>query len=118
MRIVNTPPGGIGGGSLDALRMTATTNACSLWEALPSEIAKGGRTAKGFENFKNMVDGWLALLHGHEALPILAEHVIRDTFYKEFLKKEDETTSDERGRNLDEMGHILHFACMLSTERF
>ena len=103
LRIVNTPPRGIGGGSLDALRMTATTNACSLWEALPSEIAKGGRTAKGFENFKNMVDGWLALLHGHEALPILAEHVIRDTFYKEFLKKEDETTSDERGRNLDEM---------------
>ena len=42
-------------------------------------------------------------MHGDEALPILAEHVIRDTFYKEFLKKEDETTSDERGRNLDEM---------------
>ena len=103
LRIVNTPPRGIGNGTLDALRLSAEANNSSLWEAIPTEIEKGGRSAKGLENFKNVVELWLAMLQNKEALPIIAEHVIRDSFYKEFLKKEDESTAEERERNLDEM---------------
>lgn len=66
-------------------------------------MAKGGRTAKGLEGFRNVVSSWLSLLSSGEALPIIAERVIRDSFYKEYLKKDDDTTADERGRNLDEM---------------
>lgn len=103
LRIINTPPRGIGNGSLDALRLSATANSCSLWEAMPLEIAKGGRSAKGFENFRNLAELWLAMLRNKEALPIIAEHIVQDTFYKEFLKKEDESTAEERAQNLDEM---------------
>ncbi len=103
LRIINMPPRGIGNGTLDALRSVASEKGTSLWDALPEEIAKGGRTAKGLEGFRNVVSSWLSLLESGEALPIVAERVIENTFYKEYLKKEDETTSDERGRNLDEM---------------
>lgn len=103
LRIINTPPRGIGNGTLDALRNVASEKEISLWEALPVEIAKGGRTAKGLEGFRSVVSSWLSLLGSGEALPIIAERVIRDSFYKEYLKKDDETTADERGRNLDEM---------------
>ena len=40
---------------------------------------------------------------GEYPLPILAEHIINDTGYKDFLRKEDEVTADERIANLDEM---------------
>ncbi len=103
LRIINTPARGIGNTTLDALRLTSAANGTSLWEALPFEIAKGGRSAKGLGEFKTIVDSWLSLLKEGEALPIIAERVIRDSFYKEHLKKEDETTADERARNLDEM---------------
>lgn len=103
LRIINMPPRGIGNGTLDALRAVASEKEISLWEALPVEMAKGGRTAKGLEGFRNVVSSWLSLLSSGEALPIIAERVIRDSFYKEYLKKDDETTADERGRNLDEM---------------
>lgn len=103
LRIINTPPRGIGGGTLDSLRATASAENVSLWEAIPVEVSKGSRTAKGLESFRSIVDSWLSLLKSGEALPIIAEHVVRDSFYKEFLAKEDETTADERSRNLDEM---------------
>ncbi len=103
LRIINTPPRGIGIGTLDALRRVASEKGISLWEALPEEIAKGGRTTKGLEGFRELVASWLSLLGSGEALPIVAERVIGNTFYKEYLKKDDETTADERGRNLDEM---------------
>ncbi len=103
LRIINTPPRGIGNGTLDALRGAASEKGISLWEALPEEIAKGGRTAKGLEGFRGLVSSFLSLLGAGEALPIVAERVIGNTFYREYLKKEDDTTADERGRNLDEM---------------
>lgn len=103
LRIINVPPRGIGNGSLEALRITATENGNSLWEALPAEISRAGRSAAKLEAFYKMVNAWLSSLKDGEALPILAEHVVRDTFYKEFLKKEDETSAEERVRNLDEM---------------
>lgn len=103
LRIINTPSRGIGNGTLDSLRSVASEREISLWEALPVEIAKGGRTAKGLDGFRSVVSSWLSLLGSGEALPIIAERVIGDSFYKEYLKKDDETTADERGRNLDEM---------------
>lgn len=103
LRIINVPPRGIGSGSIDSLRLSASMEGSSLWDALPVEIAKGGRVAKAFGEFKKMVDAWLSLLQEGEALPLVAERVIRDSFYKEFLKKDDEASADERTRNLDEM---------------
>lgn len=103
LRIVNVPPRGIGNGTLDSLKSVASELGSSLWEALPEEINRASRLSKGLSAFKMLVDAWLSLLKSGEALPIIAEHVIRDTFYKEFLKKEDETTADERAQNLDEM---------------
>ena len=103
LRIINTPPRGIGNGSLDALRLAAGNAGTSLWEALPLEVAKGGRMANSLESFRVLVDSWLDLLKDNTALPILAEQVIKDSFYREFLKKEDEVSAEERSRNLDEM---------------
>ena len=55
-----------------------------------------------------MVQGWKSLLAaGETPLPILAEKIINDVGYKEFLRKEDELTADERIGNLDEMVNAI-----------
>ena len=51
---------------------------------------------------------WKALVAaGETPLPILAERIIADVGYKDFLRKEDELTADERIGNLDEMVNAI-----------
>ena len=67
-----------------------------------------GRTAPKLKGFTDLVLSWKALVAaGETPLPILAERIINDVGYKEFLRKEDEITADERIGNLDEMVNAI-----------
>lgn len=110
LRIINTPPRQIGKTTVDQIRDKATSESTSLWEALIGTVNSGlgGRATAKLAEFKKTVEDWLALVTaGETAIPLLAERVINDTFYREFLKKEDETTAEDRNGNLDEMVNAL-----------
>jgi DNA helicase II / ATP-dependent DNA helicase PcrA len=109
LRIINTPPRQIGKTTVDQIRERSATESVSFWEALCSLVESGvGRSVVKLSDFKKTVDGWLDLVKGGEtAIPLLAEKIIKDSFYREFLKKEDETTADDRCGNLDEMINAL-----------
>lgn len=110
LRIINTPPRQIGKTTVDLIRDKASSESTSLWEALVGTVNSGlgGRATAKLAEFKKTVEDWLALVTaGETAIPLLAERVIDDTFYREFLKKEDETTAEDRNGNLDEMVNAL-----------
>ncbi len=109
LRIINTPPRQIGKSTVDQIRERTATESISFWEALCRIVQTGeGRAVGKLADFKKMMDTWLKLVEGGDTpIPLLAEHIINESFYREFLKKEDESTADDRNGNLDEMINAL-----------
>ena len=56
------------------------------------------------QGFVELVQSWKDLVAaGETPLPLLAERIVNDIAYKEFLRKDDELSADERIGNVDEM---------------
>ena len=108
LRVINTPPRAIGKTTVENLLERERSGEGTFWENLLAEACGVGRTAPKLKGFTDLVQGWRALVSaGETPLPILAERIINDTGYKEFLRKEDEITADERIGNLDEMVNAI-----------
>lgn len=104
LRVINVPARQIGKTTVVQLIESAENHESSLWEELSVQVEQGSRNASKLKGFKEQVDSWLALVNGKETpLPLIAERIIEDTLYRNYLKKEDELTADERALNLDEM---------------
>lgn len=104
LRVINVPARQIGKTTVVQLMESAENHESSLWEELSVQVEQGSRNASKLKGFKEQVDSWLALVNGKETpLPLIAERIIEDTLYRNYLKKEDELTADERALNLDEM---------------
>jgi len=104
LRIINTPSRAIGKTTVEGVLARVHAGEGSLWDMLVAESQGVGRAAPKLKGFVDLVQGWKNLLAaGETPLPILAEKIIADTGYKDFLRKEDEITADERIANLDEM---------------
>ena len=108
LRVINTPPRAIGKTTVENILERERNGEGTFWENLLAEANSVGRTAPKLKGFTDMVLSWKALVAaGETPLPILAERIINDVGYKEFLRKEDEVTADERIGNLDEMVNAI-----------
>ncbi len=107
-RVINTPPRAIGKTTVEGILEKERNGEGTFWENLLAEANGTGRAAPKLKGFTDLVLNWKALVAaGETPLPILAERIINDVGYKEFLRKEDETTADERIGNLDEMVNAI-----------
>ncbi|WP_298770181.1 3'-5' exonuclease, partial [uncultured Fibrobacter sp.] len=108
LRVINTPPRAIGKTTVENILEKERNGEGTFWENLLAEANSGGRAAPKLKGFTELVLNWKSLLAaGETPLPILAEKIINDVGYKEFLRKEDEITADERIGNLDEMVNAI-----------
>ena len=108
LRVINTPPRAIGKTTVENILERERNGEGTFWENLLAEANGVGRTAPKLKGFTDLVLNWKALVAaGETPLPILAERIINDVGYKEFLRKEDEITADERIGNLDEMVNAI-----------
>lgn len=108
LRVINTPPRAIGKTTVENILVHRKNGEGSFWENLLAEANGTGRAAPKLKGFTDLVLNWKSLVAaGETPLPILAERIINDVGYKEFLRKEDEITADERIGNLDEMVNAI-----------
>ena len=104
LRIINTPPRSIGKTTVENILGLVRMGSGTFWDVLVSEASSASRAATKLKPFVDLINSWKALVAaGETPLPILVEKIIKDLDYKEFLRKEDELTADERCANLDEM---------------
>ena len=104
LRVINTPPRAIGKTTVETVLARVRNGEGSFWQMLLAEAAGDSRAAAKLKPFVELVQSWKALVvAGETPLPLLAERIVQDTGYKEFLRKEDELSADERIGNIDEM---------------
>ena len=108
LRVINTPSRAIGKTTVETILDRVRQGEGNFWQMLVAEAQGGGRAAPKLKVFVDMIQSWKDLLKaGETPLPILAERIIADIGYKEFLRKEDELMSDERIANIDEMVNAI-----------
>ncbi|MBJ6979066.1 DNA helicase II [Luteimonas sp. MC1895] len=104
-RAVNTPTRGIGGRTLDEVRMRAREDGVSLWEA-SQRCAQGGGLAgrarnalAAFHALLDAIDGELADLPLKDKI----DHVLERSGLREHYARESKGSLDSRVDNLDEL---------------
>ena len=108
LRVINTPSRAIGKTTVETVLERVRNGEGNFWQMLVAEAQGTGRAAPKLKGFTDLIQGWKDLLKaGDTPLPILAERIIADTGYKDFLRKEDELTADERIANIDEMVNAI-----------
>ena len=105
LRVINTPPRGIGDTSVEALRRSAARQGLSLWEALTSmerdlELASNARTK--LSPFRALIEKLRAAVAEDGAAAPAIERVMEDTGYADRLRVEGEEGED-RLDNLHEL---------------
>ena len=134
LRILNTPPRGIGKTTVDGLRATAQRNSSSLWDAIAATLAAGGRAQAPLREFRGLVEALTAeyaLLaargedsaagaggspnqrtdgEGAPASGAFLESVLQRTGYLEYLQQEDTEDSTARSENVQELVNALREA--------
>jgi len=104
-RVVNTPPRGIGGKTIDAIRGIARGSAVSLWQAAKQGIAEAtlpGRAATAVGAFIKLIDGLSAATDG-AALFEIAEHCVEETGLMAYHAREGGERGMARKENLEEL---------------
>ena len=104
-RVVNTPPRGIGGKTVDALRAIARAQGVSLWQAAKDGIVQGGlkgRAATTVGAFVKLIDDMAAATDG-AALYEIAEHCIDTSGLMDYHAKEGGERGMARKENLEEL---------------
>lgn len=111
-RVINTPTRGIGGKTVDDIRLFAREQGCSLWAAAEQMVAKrvlAARAGNAVQTFLNLVEKLAQEAnafddHGETlALDLIAKKVIEDTGLLEFHQNEKGEKGQARGENLQEL---------------
>ncbi|MCF0216147.1 MAG: UvrD-helicase domain-containing protein [Fibrobacteraceae bacterium] len=104
LRVINTPPRAIGKTTVENILTQERQCDSCFWNVLQQEARGASRAAAKLKPFVDLILGWKKrIAEGETPLPILVEGIIDDIGYKEFLRKDDELTADERIANVDEM---------------
>ena len=104
-RVVNTPPRGIGGKTVDAIRAIARANGVSMWQAAKEGLAQGvikGRAATTVGAFVKLIDDIAAASDG-AALYEIAEHCLEASGLMAFHSREGGERGMARKENLEEL---------------
>lgn len=104
LRIINTPPRAIGKATVETVLENERTHGGTFFENLLNAANSVNRSAPKLKAFTDLMLKFKDMVNsGETPLPLLAERIVSDTLYKEFLRKDDELNADERIGNLDEM---------------
>lgn len=104
-RVINTPTRGIGGKTVDSIRLLAREQGSSLWQAAELMIANKSLSPRALK----AVAGFLELINGlqrscaDDALDIMVEKVIQQSGLYEFHKSEKGEKGQARIENLEEL---------------
>ncbi len=104
-RVINTPTRGIGGKTVDNIRLFAREQGCSLWQAAEQMVHNKALTARA----ANAVQGFLELvnelqrINADKVLGEIVEHVIHSSGLYEFHKAEKGEKGLARIENLEEL---------------
>ena len=132
LRILNTPPRGIGKTTVDSLRAMAQERKSSMWAAIGATLESGaGRAVAPLREFRGLIAGLteefqLAAARGEErasaapnrsredgappASAAFLEEVLQRTGYLEYLQQQNTSESQERSENLQELVTALEEA--------
>jgi DNA helicase II / ATP-dependent DNA helicase PcrA len=106
LRIINTPPRGIGSTSIDLLTEAALVQNAPILQIAREKAAEPqlpGRIAKNLKQFLSLIDKWSGL---RDSIPMakLIETILEDIQYKEMLQKQEAAAEAEnRLANLEEL---------------
>jgi DNA helicase-2/ATP-dependent DNA helicase PcrA len=103
-RVVNRPTRGIGARTVDAMRLYARANGCSLWRAAGAVAGDelGGRAVSSVLAFLNLIERMARETRGLE-LQYQVDHVIQASGLIGFFKKEKGERGETRIENLEEL---------------
>jgi ATP-dependent DNA helicase UvrD/PcrA len=103
LRIINTPPRGIGETTVQGLQRLAQEANLSLWEALEEMAARGVvRAASALRAFRYLMEG-LRATHERLALRAFLEEILSRTEYLALLEAERTPEAEGRIENLREL---------------
>jgi DNA helicase II / ATP-dependent DNA helicase PcrA len=106
LRILNTPPRGIGSSTVDMLTGIALEKGVPILQVLRGKAQDPqlpGRTSKALLRFQELVDRWTALLN-NVTIAQLLETILKDIQYKEMLEKQEAAAEvDNRLSNIEEL---------------
>ncbi len=110
LRIINTPPRGIGDTTVDHLRASANRLGLSLWEALTSDDAEMPSNARSkLLPFKALIDRLREGVAGDPGAADSIERVIEETGYADRLRLEGEEGEDRLENLLELVGAAREF---------
>jgi DNA helicase-2/ATP-dependent DNA helicase PcrA len=104
-RVINTPPRGIGGKTLDVVRECARSRDIPLWQAIAAVIEEKALPARAL----GALGGFVALINELDsgtdelALEEVVEHVIQGSQLIDFYSKEKGEKGQARVENLEEL---------------
>ncbi len=109
LRVINTPPRGLGKQTLDELERRAKDYGVSLWETMaivtdPETKAPGftSRAANALKNFQQIVTHLVAVAQREPASEVVKAAIL-DSGYAQALKGEDTEEAEGRLENLQEL---------------
>jgi DNA helicase II / ATP-dependent DNA helicase PcrA len=106
LRIINTPPRGIGSSTIDMLTKAALEKGVPILQILREKALDPqlpGRTAKALQRFQELLDKWTGQLD-KETIAQLLEMILQDIQYKAMLQKQEAAAEVEnRLANIEEL---------------
>jgi DNA helicase-2/ATP-dependent DNA helicase PcrA len=108
LRVLNTPPRGIGQKTADSLRALAQQRGGSLWAALDATIESGasGRAVAPLKDFRDLIKGLATEISSLSAADFLRA-VLERTGYLEMLAQREGSEEIARTENLHELVNAL-----------
>ncbi|MBD2347262.1 DNA helicase PcrA [Anabaena subtropica] len=112
LRVINTPRRGIGKATIDNLTNAAQQLGTTLWEILSDETSVNtlaGRSAKGVNNFAQMISRWQEQITTTPVTEIVMG-ILEDSGYVQDLQSQGTDESEDRIQNVQELYNaVLQF---------
>jgi DNA helicase II / ATP-dependent DNA helicase PcrA len=100
LRVINTPPRGIGAGSVETLMKVAVDRGLPLWSVLPDALTNGDLqhgTGERIDAFRKFIESYRARL-GQEPLHALATELVNAVDYRSELRRVYKESSEAEAR--------------------
>jgi DNA helicase II / ATP-dependent DNA helicase PcrA len=106
LRILNTPPRGIGSSTIDMITAAALDKGCPILQALREKAQDSqipSRASKALQRFQELMDKW-KVLQSTLTIAELLETILKDIQYKEMLQKQNAgVEAENRLANIEEL---------------